>query len=57
MIFASKSTLSINTFKILRPKVTKILRICLTSFVNFHPEMRLATIVSNKTKTETFFQK
>ena len=37
MISASKNTLSLNYFKIWRPKVGKILWICLRSFVNFHP--------------------
>jgi len=37
MISASKSTLSLNNLKILRPKVTKILQICLRSFVNPDP--------------------
>jgi hypothetical protein len=39
MIFASKTTFSLNNLKILRPKVTKILQICLRSFVNFHPDI------------------
>jgi hypothetical protein len=37
MISASKSTLSLNNLKILRPKVTKILQIRLRSFVKNHP--------------------
>jgi hypothetical protein len=37
MISASKTTFSLNNLKILRPKVTIILRICLRSFVNLHP--------------------
>jgi len=37
MISASKSTLSRNNIKILMPKVTKILQICLRRVVNFHP--------------------
>jgi len=36
MIFASKSTLSLNSLKTLRPKLQKILQICLRSFVNPH---------------------
>jgi len=38
MISASKSTLSLNNLKILWYKVTKILQICLRSFVNPHPD-------------------
>jgi len=37
MISASKITLSLNNLKILRPKVTKILGICVRRFVNPHP--------------------
>ncbi len=40
MISASKSTLSLNNVKILKHKVTKILQICLRSFVNPHPESK-----------------
>jgi len=36
MITASKSTLSPNNLKILGPKVTKYLSICIRSFVNPH---------------------
>jgi hypothetical protein len=36
MISTSKSTLSLNNLKILRPKFTKILWICLRCFVNPH---------------------
>ncbi len=35
MITASKINFSLNELKILRPEVTKNLRICLRSFVNF----------------------
>jgi len=45
MISASKSTLSLNNIKILRPKVTKILQIWLRSFVNFHPDLDKSTIL------------
>jgi len=38
MISASKSTFSLNNLKILRPKVTKILQICVRGFVNFDPD-------------------
>jgi hypothetical protein len=34
---ASKITLNLSNLKILRPKVTKILRICVRSFANPHP--------------------
>jgi len=37
MISASKNTFTLNNLKILRPKVKKILQICLRSFVNPHP--------------------
>ncbi len=39
MISASKTAYSLNNLKILMPKVTKILRICLTlkTVVNFEP--------------------
>jgi len=37
MISASKTTFSLINLKILRPKITIILRICLRSFVNLHP--------------------
>jgi len=37
MISASKSTLSLNNLKILRPKVTKNLTNLRKSFVNSHP--------------------
>jgi len=39
MISASKSTLSLDDLKILRPKVTKILQICVRSFVNPHRDL------------------
>jgi len=37
MISASKTTFSLYNLKISRPRVTKILQICLRSFVNFDP--------------------
>ncbi len=38
MISASKTSLSLTNLKIIRPKVTKKLQICIVSFVNPHPD-------------------
>jgi len=42
MISASKSTLSLNDLKILRPKVTQ--KICVRSFVNPHIELLIQVV-------------
>jgi len=48
MIPASKSTLSLNNLKILRPKVTKNLTNLLKSFVNPHADLHFSLTESAK---------
>ncbi len=50
MISDLKTTFSLNNLKILRPKLQKILQICLRSFVNFHPETEVAEKNISKAK-------
>ncbi len=54
---ASKSTLRLNNLKILRPKVKKILQICIRSFVNPHPVELCSLFWCTKCKILAYFKR